>query len=571
MNQEPTLPSWAEELRLKYLSGEASMFLLHGNVRDIYPWTDGDGGVRYMSLREFLERFLCRSKQVVVYYNLSEGLEFPDAEHQRLFKRMVDARRSLRGEGPMAELPHSPGQVLPLLEDTLTDVGARAGVILDYVETIVPMGDLGFMSEGDKSNLIALQRWSADPALLRSDNLVILVAENLSDVHRRVVASAQLVAVTVPLPDYETRRSFVTGAERRGAALDIDEEALGKVTAGLSLTQIRGLFRHARQTGDPITFRAVSRRKKAIIEQECHGLVEFVDPAHDFSHVGGMDGLKDYLMQVAGAIKRGQTNRVPMGILFVGPMGTGKTYIAEAFAAESGLTCLKFKNFREKWVGSTEGNLEKILTVVDGLGYVLLIIDEADRSMGAGGGEGDGGTTSRVIARLKEFMSDTSHRGRVVMLMMTNRPDKLDTDLKRPGRFDTKVPFFFPEEEDERRRVLAASARKNQLLLEAGVDPGFIAALTAGYSAAELEAVLLAAVAIASDGDRDAVSEADLVAAVREYIPSRDVRMLEFMEMLAVFESSTRRMLPARFRDLDNTQVQSRLDELREQLGRRVQ
>ena len=143
-------------------------------------------------------------------------------------------------------------------------------------------------------------------------------------------------------------------------------------------------------------------------------------------------------MQIASSIRVGKKTLVPMGMLFVGPMGTGKTFVAEAFAGESGLTCIKFKNFRDKWVGSTEGNLEKILQVVKSLGYVLLIIDEADRSMS--GNDGDGGTSSRVIARIKEFMSDTSHRGRIVVLMMTNWPDKIDIDLKRPGRLDYKVP-----------------------------------------------------------------------------------------------------------------------------------
>ena len=63
------------------------------------------------------------------------------------------------------------------------------------------------------------------------------------------------------------------------------------------------------------------------------------------------DGLKAELLRVADAIKKGRRSQVPMGMLFVGPMGTGKTYIAEAFAGESGLTCIKLKNFREKWVG----------------------------------------------------------------------------------------------------------------------------------------------------------------------------------------------------------------------------
>ena len=230
---------------------------------------------------------------------------------------------------------------------------------------------------------------------------------------------------------------------------------------------------------------------------------------------------------------------------------------------------MKFKNFRERWVGSTEGNLEKILDVVDGLGQVLLIIDEADRSMGSGS-DGDGGTTSRVIARLKEFMSDTSHRGRVVMLMMTNRPDKLDADLKRPGRFDLKIPFFFPEDAETRTAILSASSRKNGVQLDGTVDLRPVAEATDCYSSAELELVMLAASAAADDAGRASVSRDDLASAIRDVIPSRDTRMLAYMELLAVFESSSRRMLPERFQGMDTATVQQELDALKRQLGRRV-
>lgn len=568
MKREPSLPPWAEELRHRYLSGEASMFLLHGNVRDVYPWEDADGSVRYLTLREFLERFLARSRDIVVYYNLSEGLELPDKVSSARFKAAIDGRRLLEGKPTLTGLPTEPDEVLALLEDLVTEASVRSGVILDYVETIAPMGELSFMGSADKANLITLLRWSQDPALLRTDNLVVMVTERLSDVHRRVVSSAQIVPVEMRLPDTTARQAFIQRVDTTGVTLEMPADALAKITAGLSLLQVRGLFRQARQSGEPITFRAVSRKKKAIIEQECHGLVEFVDPEHNFAHVGGNDRLKDDLLRVARAIKGGQVNRVPMGMMFVGPMGTGKTFIAEAFAAESGLTCLKFKNFREKWVGSTEGNLEKILQVVEGLGYVLLIIDEADRSMSSG--DSDGGTSSRVIARLKEFMSDTRHRGRVVILMMTNRPDKLDTDLKRPGRLDLKIPFFFPETDEDRRRVMEAVARKARLSLAPEADLAAAASATAGYSPAELESVMLAASALAGDGDRDVVSAEDLAQAVKDTIPSRDTRMLEFMEMLAVFESSSRRMLPARYQELSVEAVHQRLDELRGALGRRL-
>ena len=569
MRKQPTLPAWANQLRDRYLAGEASMFMLHGNVRDLFGWEEGDGAVRYLPLRAFLEKFLSRSKDIVLYYNCSEGIEFADKSMEGRFKRAVSARRQLEGKDPVLTIPSAAGEVVPLLEGLFSDVSQNAGIIVDYVETIVPSGDLSFMSEVDKQNLVSFQRWAGDPALLSSDNLLILVTEQMGEVHRKVTSSAGLAAIEIPLPDPAERRDFIRANDRRGVTMEMAEEALGNVTAGLSLTQIRGLFRIARQSGDPISFKTVSRRKKAIIEQECHGLVEFVDPDHDFTHVGGMERIKRDLMQIADAIKKGRRNMVPMGIIFVGPMGTGKTFLAEAFAGESGLTCLKFKNFRDKWVGSTEGNLEKILQVVDALGYVLLIIDEADRSMG-NNPEGDGGTGSRVIARLKEFMSDTSHRGRVIICMMTNRPDKLDTDLKRPGRFDVKIPFFFPEEASERQLILEAQVRHKGFELEADCDLSKVADVTQGYSAAELEAVLLASAGFAAADDRDCMRQEDLELGASDTLPSRDTRMLQFMEMLAVFEASAKRMLPDHYREMPVEEVQQRLDELRGQLGRRV-
>ena len=164
---------------------------------------------------------------------------------------------------------------------------------------------------------------------------------------------------------------------------------------------------------------------------------------------------------IADSIRDGQIARVPMGILFTGPMGTGKTFVAEAFARECGLTTIKLKNFRSKWVGATEGNLEKILNVIRAIGQVVVIIDEGDRAFGNTDGEGDGGTSSRVIARIKEFMSDTSNRGRILFLVMTNRPDKLDVDLKRAGRLDRKIPFLYSQTPEEVENVARAFVRKN--------------------------------------------------------------------------------------------------------------
>lgn len=563
-----SFPPWAEQLRLRYLSGESSVFLLHGNVRDLQPWKEADGSLRYVSLREFLTRFMGRTKDMVIHYNVSEGLEFGGKAQAALLRKAVNTRRAVEARPLLEELPQSPGLVLPLLEDLLTDPSQRAGVVIDYLETIVPSADLAFMSDGDKANLVTLMQIGGDPGLLQSDNLLIFVAETLGDVNRRLIASSHIATVEILLPDQDARSAFLQIQDRRGFKLELSDEQFAKVTAGLTLVQISGILRHARQSGEAVTFPAVNRRKKSIIEQECHGLVEFIEPRHGFSDVGGMDAIKDDLGRIAEAIRQGKRNRVPMGVIFVGPMGTGKTFVAEAFAKESGLTCLKFKNFRDKWVGSTEANLERVLRLVDGLGYVLLIIDEADRALAAG--ESDGGTSSRVIARLKEFMSDTQHRGRVVMLMMTNRPDKLDVDLKRPGRFDVKIPFFFPQSVTERRSVLEAVFKRAQIPLIAGISLEAAAIHTQGWSAAELESLALTAAGYASWEDRDTLNQADLDRAVTDVIPSRDTRMLDYMELLAVFESSSRRYLPEHYQGLSTLEVQDRLDMLRTRLGHRV-
>jgi SpoVK/Ycf46/Vps4 family AAA+-type ATPase len=319
--------------------------------------------------------------------------------------------------------------------------------------------------------------------------------------------------------------------------------------------------------------RLIARRKREILERECFGLVEFVEPEQGFEVVGGMDEVKKDLLVIAENIRDGRTSRVPMGILFTGPMGTGKTFVAEAFARECGLTTIKLKNFRSKWVGATEGNLEKILAVVKAIGQVVVIIDEGDRAFGNTDGEGDGGTSSRVIARIKEFMSDTSNRGRILFLVMTNRPDKLDVDLKRAGRLDRKIPFLYSQAPEEVENVARAVVRKNRIHTDvdfSAIRADFSQKLV-GYSNADVEAVLLMANddAAREAGGEATVTAAHFVRAATDYFPSRDQELLEYMELLAVFESSSRRLLPAKYASMTPEELDLRLRTLRAVVGNR--
>ncbi|MEO8122213.1 MAG: ATP-binding protein, partial [Rhodoferax sp.] len=348
-----------------------------------------------------------------------------------------------------------------------------------------------------------------------------------------------------------------TDAEQRATTL-------ATITAGMTPAEITKLIEpgKALPVNDPNqeVLKVIHARKREMIEKECAGLIEFIEPKHGLSSVGGHENIKHELMAIAKNLKEGETTLTPMGLLAVGPMGSGKTFVIKAFLKEAGLSAVALKNFRSKWVGSTEANLERVLATVKAMGPIAVIIDEGDRSFGSGGGEGgDDGTSSRVIARLKEFMAEPENRGQVLFVMMTNRPDKLDSDIKRPGRLDRKIPFFYCDSAPERAQVLqAVLSRYGETCVASTEELLTLCETLTGYSNADLEALALLAVELARNqgGPLDAQA---LTAAAADFMPPQERDMIEFMELLAVSETSRRSMLPKRYRDMAVADIQSNL------------
>ena len=166
-----SLPAWANDLRNRYMAGEASLFLLHGNVRDLHAWVEEDGTLSYGDLRTFLERFLDRTRDVIAYYNVSQGLQFTKPSHKHLFRSIVDGKRTARGAEKMGRFPATAAEAIPVVEDLITDGAHSSAVVVDFFEMIAPNADVAFMVHEDKANLVSLQRWSTDPAFLATDNL----------------------------------------------------------------------------------------------------------------------------------------------------------------------------------------------------------------------------------------------------------------------------------------------------------------------------------------------------------------------------------------------------------------
>lgn len=554
MTPEAALPPWFETTVTRFGAGVASVFVLHGNVHDLVPWEG-----RFLPLREFLAERLKRTRDIVLFYDVARGLQFAEATMERPFRLAVDARRTMERSATLPDdLPRDPYRLFPWLETFLRDKGQSGALVLEYAETLFPAGELSHMGEQDRAMRVTLQRWASDASVSRTQNAVLLITENLSDLDRIARSSPHIETIEIPLPDEAARTAFARHLVAKDGSVGMEPERIAAACAGLSNLQVGRLFQEVRKDGGELSPERIGRLKRGIIERECRGLVEFIEAKHDFSVVGGMESLKAALRRVVSAIEEGETQRVPMGILLVGPMGTGKSFLMEAFSNEVGLTAVKLKNFRDKWVGSTEANLERVLGIVKALGHVLVVIDEGDRSIGGQGEGGDGGVDSRVIARLKEFMADTTHRGSILFAMLTNRPDKLDADMKRAGRFDLKLAFFPPQDAAERAAVMGALLRKNRLRHEV-VDLEALAATCEGLTGAELEAVLQSAANFAQDAGREALRAEDVEAALLDFIPSRDDAMLRYMELLAVFECSSRRMLPPRYRAIPSSDLNQML------------
>jgi transitional endoplasmic reticulum ATPase len=596
LGRHAALPEWAETLRQKYLAGEASVFVLYRNVFDRYV-VDG----KTYAMVDFLAEVLLKdNKQRILEISLARGVRYLQGGSAQ---EKSELYAYLEGKG-------LPG-IFESVERRLRDQPSNA-VIFPYAGTVFPGGEANFLSVDERIAFTTLHRWSLDEELVSGDNVVILLTETLGELNQAILTSPKVAAVEVTMPDRSAREqairhyapampaeqvarlaehtaglravqlgAIVAGSgpqgpsesERRGLIAGLlsgspnaqeRAEKLAAITAGMTPDEIRHLVDPTKPLpaeADPYgeMLDVVRRRKRELIEKECAGLIEFVESSYGLDAVGGNEGIKTELLEIAKALKAGDRARSPMGLLAVGPMGAGKTFVIKGFLKEAGLSAVALKNFRSKWVGSTESNLERVLTAVKAMGPIAVIIDEGDRSFGRQGDDSDGGTSSRVIARLKEFMSDTENRGRVLFILMTNRPDKLDVDIKRPGRLDRKIPFFYAESAGERAAIVRAVL--NRYDANCSVDwsaaEGLLGGLE-GYSNADLEALALLALEFAQREGK-AIDEALFRKAIEDFMPPQDVGMLRYMEMLAVFETSRRSLLPARFRQLTPDQVHGQL------------
>jgi AAA+ superfamily predicted ATPase len=451
-------------------------------------------------------------------------------------------------------------------------------VVLDYAQYLVPAGEGGTRAAAGR--LVRVLGWATNPLLRRVNVAVVLLADTIAEVHPRLVQNPAVTAIDLPMPDAAERERFAlataAAAGMNPAQFDGAKRAAA-IAGGLTLESLRAVVTLAARDNTAPDGPEFAARKKDLIERSCHGLIEFIQPRLTLEAVAGHADAKQRLESDARAIRRGQLEAAPMGYLICGPVGTGKSFIAECYAGSVGIPCVVLKNFRSKYVGETEGNLEHALGVLRSLGPVVVVIDEADAALGNRQSDGDSGTSARVFSMIARQMGDTRYRGKIVWMLLTSRPDLLPIDLKRQGRAEVHIPLFYPHDQAEMEAMFAAMARKSHVKLAPGL-PGPVD-LTLGLSGADIESIVLASrrkglerAAEAGQPEPDTIAADDLKAALDDFMPSAQGLEKEMQEIAAVLECTEKRFLPDRWKEQvgqpgGRARLQERLAAIREVIG----
>jgi len=256
----------------------------------------------------------------------------------------------------------------------------------------------------------------------------------------------------------------------------------------------------------------------------------------------GHDAAKQRLRDDAKLIARGALDSVPMGYLLCGPVGTGKSFMAMCAAGEIGIPCVMLKNFRSKYVGETEGNLERVLAMLRAMGPVMVVIDEADAALGDRDSDGDAGTSSRVFGMIATQMGDTQYRGKILWMLLTARPDLLPIDIKRQGRAEVHIPLFYPYEDDELKQMFVMLAKKlgTSIALE-DVPPIPQKGLLSG---ADIEGIVGRAMRKSLIAGKKGITKESLAEVVAQFMPSTQGLEKELQETAAIIECTDREFLP---------------------------
>ncbi len=386
-------------------------------------------------------------------------------------------------------------------------------VFIDEIDAIAPQRErvIGEVEKRIVAQLLALM-----DGLTRRQNVIVIAATNIPNALDPALRRPGRVdrELAIPIPDRSGRLEMLE-IHSRGMPLaqDVNPGHLADITHGFVGADLEALCREAAMLtlrrvmpdldlgAEHFSYELLSRLEvrmedfeQALREVEPSAIREvFVEvPDVGWDDVGGLAALKRRLREcVEWPLKYGELfahARIapPKGILLVGPPGSGKTLLAKALASESGVNFISVKGpeLMSKYVGESERALRDVFRKARQAAPTIIFFDEIDALVPTrGSGLGSEGVAERMLSQFLTELDGIEELKGVLVLGATNRVDRLDPAVLRPGRFD-EILEIPPLDESDCREILAVHLRGKPLA--ADVDVEELARRCEGYGGAEI-------------------------------------------------------------------------------------
>lgn len=574
---------WFAQLTGKFSASIAHTFVIHGNTKDYVAVDDN-----YHPIQQALVH-LFKKRDAVVFYNRSAGWRFRNDKERILVQNLLSdkpgaAGNALQAAMPKDVFPKAPAAAMPMFERLLTtgegESAPKIALVIEYAESVFSAGKWDAAGANGElgTQIVTLMRWATDSNIAARNNPIILIcADSLADLHPSLRSpESKIEPIYIPFPSREERLKFIQWylLNKDVVMGDVTPAQLANATSSLSFTMIEDILLRSQAMGG-LKLEYVKERKDEIVKAEFGDVLEIPEPLHGWETLGNFDyGIDFFNKCVLEPMRNGDTDSVPMGVILMGPPGTGKSIIGEALAYEAKFNFAKWSPGRSKgkYLGETDKNTERVFQAIESMMPCIVFIDEIDKAvMSEDAYDGDSGTSRSQLARIQDFTSDTRHRGKIIFIGATNRPDKMSAALKRAGRIgDKKIPVLATQNEAQCVDIFKKLFVKYGRQYKGGFND--VAKKIVGYVGADIESIVNKSFEFARDDKTKVVSEKHLAAAQACMLPSVSAKDIEFMTALAIKEVTDLTLLPPSYRKtVDLNKVNLLVDEFhqREAGGKR--
>jgi len=343
-------------------------------------------------------------------------------------------------------------------------------------------------------------RWARDQQIRHGRGIIFYMSPSLQMLDRRLVEASY--AIHVGIPRQEERLEVIHAAMERVAAANrpaqlcvgMDEVQLAILTAGMPRQAIANLITGASMSKETLSYYHVRQQKAAAIEAMANGTVRLLktDPATArWDMVIGLDKLVRQFQIYVDQMLRGSST-MPRGCILAGPAGTGKTMLATIAASLSNTPALITQKgmLLGKYVGESERRAEIMMNTVSDMSPVWLVIDEGENMLGRPDSSfGDSGVSQTLFSMLLAWLGDEKLRGRVFVVVCTNKPLLIDPAVIR--RLENIFPVLPPLAIEDRIKMFKVHEIASGVKFAPEVDFEEVARLTPGYTGADIERVVL--------------------------------------------------------------------------------